>query len=230
MGPKILNYIYWKWRVVVESPSYVWLFCYSMDCSLPGSSVHGIFQARILEWVAMPSSRRSSRLRDQTHVSCISRLGRWAFLTCHTLSPVCGALWFSGRISPSIFSLLWFDYDVSGHGFLWVVPVWSSLSFFHSLLSILYCWATREAGKWSDTLLNNSWIKKKKREITYLLGSNKKDNMSPKPCTQWVCMQRKVSWVKGICDQTRKMRNFPDSPVVKTLCFQCIGFDPWTGN
>ena len=130
----------------------------------------------------------------------------------------------------SIFSFLWFDYDVSGHGFLWVVPVWSSLSFLHSLLSILYCWATREAGKWSDTLLNNSWIKKKKREITYLLGSNKKDNMSPKPCTQWVCMQRKVAWVKGICDQTRKMRNFPDSPVVKTLSFQCIGFDPWTGN
>ena len=35
--------------------------CYPMDHSLPGSSVHGIFQAKILEWVAMPSSRRSSR-------------------------------------------------------------------------------------------------------------------------------------------------------------------------
>ena len=34
--------------------------CDSMDCSLPGSSVHGILQARILEWVAMPSSRESS--------------------------------------------------------------------------------------------------------------------------------------------------------------------------
>ena len=34
--------------------------CDPVDCSLPGSSVHGIFQARILEWVAMPSSRRSS--------------------------------------------------------------------------------------------------------------------------------------------------------------------------
>ena len=34
--------------------------CYSMDCSLPGSSVHGILQAKILEWVAMPSSRGSS--------------------------------------------------------------------------------------------------------------------------------------------------------------------------
>ena len=36
------------------------------DCSTPGSSLHGILQARILEWVAMPSSRGSSRLWDQT--------------------------------------------------------------------------------------------------------------------------------------------------------------------
>ena len=47
-------------------------FCDSMDCSTAGSSVHGIFQARILEWVAMPASRGSSRARDQTHISCIS--------------------------------------------------------------------------------------------------------------------------------------------------------------
>ena len=40
--------------------------CDLMVCSPPGSSVHGILQARILEWVAMPSSRRSSWLRDQT--------------------------------------------------------------------------------------------------------------------------------------------------------------------
>ena len=42
-----------------------------VDCSLPGFSVHGILQARILEWVAMPSSRKSSRPRDQTSISCI---------------------------------------------------------------------------------------------------------------------------------------------------------------
>ena len=40
-------------------------------CGPPGSSVHGILQARILEWVAMPSSRWSSQPRDQTQVSCI---------------------------------------------------------------------------------------------------------------------------------------------------------------
>ena len=47
--------------------------CDPMDYSLPGSSIHGIFQARILEWVATSSSRGSSRPRDQTCVSCIGR-------------------------------------------------------------------------------------------------------------------------------------------------------------
>ena len=44
-----------------------------MDCSLSESSVHGIPQARILEWVAIPFSRGSSRFRSQAHISCISR-------------------------------------------------------------------------------------------------------------------------------------------------------------
>ena len=44
-----------------------------MDCSLPGSSIHGILQARILEWVAISFSRRSSPPWDRT---CISRIGR----------------------------------------------------------------------------------------------------------------------------------------------------------
>ena len=47
-----------------------------MYCSLPGSSVHGIVQARILEWVAISYSRGSSRLRNWTRVSCISCMGR----------------------------------------------------------------------------------------------------------------------------------------------------------
>ena len=47
-----------------------------MDHSPPGSSVHGILQARILEWVAMPSSRVSSWPRDQAWISYISCIGR----------------------------------------------------------------------------------------------------------------------------------------------------------
>ena len=47
-------------------------FCDPLDCSLPGSSVHGILQARILEWVAISFSRGSSQPRDQTPVFYIA--------------------------------------------------------------------------------------------------------------------------------------------------------------
>ena len=48
------------------------VLCDPTDCSPLGSSVHGILQARILEWVAIPFSRGSSQSRDQTEVSCIA--------------------------------------------------------------------------------------------------------------------------------------------------------------
>ena len=50
--------------------------CSSVDYSPPGSSVHGIGQTRILEWVAISSSRGFSQLRDQTQVSWLSCIGR----------------------------------------------------------------------------------------------------------------------------------------------------------
>ena len=46
--------------------------CNPIDCSLPGSSVHGVLQARILGWVAISFSRASSRPRNRTRVSCIA--------------------------------------------------------------------------------------------------------------------------------------------------------------
>ena len=51
--------------------------CNPRDCSPPGSSVHRILQARILEWVAISFSRGSSRPGDWTGVSCASCIGRW---------------------------------------------------------------------------------------------------------------------------------------------------------
>ena len=61
---------------------------YPIECSLPCSSVHGISQARILEWVAMSSSRGSSLPRDQIQVS---RIGRWVlyhWATWEASSPI----------------------------------------------------------------------------------------------------------------------------------------------
>ena len=65
-------------------------FWNSMDCSPPGSSVHGILQGRILEWVAIPFSRGSSQPRDWTHVSWIT--GRffsvWEYASHLYIQPV----------------------------------------------------------------------------------------------------------------------------------------------
>ena len=67
-----------KWSEVAQS---CLTLCDPMDCSLPGSSVHGIFQARILEWVVISCSRGSSWPRNQTCISCI---GRWILYHCAT--------------------------------------------------------------------------------------------------------------------------------------------------
>ena len=62
-----IYHLKWKWSRSVVSP-----FCYPLNCSLSGLSVHGIFQARVLEWVAISFSRGSSQPRDWTQVSCIA--------------------------------------------------------------------------------------------------------------------------------------------------------------
>ena len=56
----------WASEVTQSCPA----LCDPMDCGLPGSSIHGIFQARVLEWVAISFSRGSSQPRDQTQVFC----------------------------------------------------------------------------------------------------------------------------------------------------------------
>ena len=58
--------------------------CDPRDCTFPGSSFHGILQARILEWVAISFSRRSSLPRDRTCISYVSSIGRQVrFPWCH---------------------------------------------------------------------------------------------------------------------------------------------------
>ena len=66
-----------KWSEVIQS---CLTLCDPMDCSLPSSSIHGILQARILEWVAISFSRESSLPRDRTQVSRIGgrRFNLWA--------------------------------------------------------------------------------------------------------------------------------------------------------
>ena len=69
------------WQEVLQSSTIWWWWfscsvvsdsCDPMDCSPPGSSVHGILQARILEWIAISFSRGSSRPGNRIQVSCIA--------------------------------------------------------------------------------------------------------------------------------------------------------------
>ena len=93
-------------RTCAQLLSCVWL-CDSMDCSPPGSCVHGIPQARILEWVTISSSRGSSWPRDQTCVSCNSCTGRQILLSLYHL----------GSIKVSISTKFPSAGNTAGHGF-----------------------------------------------------------------------------------------------------------------
>ena len=86
---------WWWWWLLCITQSHVCMhakliqlcltLCDSNDCSLPGSSVCGILQARILEWVAMHFSRGSSQPRGQTRIFCVSYIGRHVLYHQHHL-------------------------------------------------------------------------------------------------------------------------------------------------
>ena len=75
-GNPSIGYSEWVSEVSQSCPT----LCHPVDCSPPGSSMHGILQAGILKWVAISFSRGSSRPRDRTQVSCIAgrRFNLWA--------------------------------------------------------------------------------------------------------------------------------------------------------
>ena len=105
-------------------------------CSLPGSSVHGIFQARILEWFAMPSSRGSSQPRDLTQVSHI--VGRFFTIWAITLVPsnaqtdLGQTSWESSRHTYMVYQVQLVWCYVGGYSD-WYSP--GHLSFSHSVMS-----------------------------------------------------------------------------------------------
>ena len=70
--------------VPAQSSSYVQLFCDLRAYSPPGSSVHGILQARVLEWVTMSYLKGASQPRDGTLISCISCIDRQILYHCTT--------------------------------------------------------------------------------------------------------------------------------------------------
>ena len=82
--------------------------CDPVDHSLPSSSVYGIFQARILEWAAISSSRESSQPRDQTHISYIGRqiLYHWATREAQNSTKEGKIQLYRNKVSTSYWNLL----------------------------------------------------------------------------------------------------------------------------
>ena len=85
-APKVI--VYYPMCVHAKSLQSCPTLCDPVDCSLPESSVHGILQARILEWVAMLSSRGSSLPRDRICISCSSCLADGFFTTGPLRKPI----------------------------------------------------------------------------------------------------------------------------------------------
>ena len=106
--------------------------CNPMDCSPLGSSVHGILQARILEWVAMPSSKGSSRPRDRTHISWISCTAGGFFTAEPPGKPVSGK-------TEGLFFLSWIWADLVEVTFR---DFWAEASSSLTASAVLKLWTT----------------------------------------------------------------------------------------
>ena len=103
----LVNYLFYilnlNWKYVLKQILLL-LSCFNlvrlcgpMDCSRPGSSVHGILQARILKWVAMPSSKSSSQPKDRTQISCIA--GRFFTIWASRVYILIPTSWFIPSLS-----------------------------------------------------------------------------------------------------------------------------------
>ena len=137
--------IKWKWSEVAQLCV---TLCDPMDCSLPGSSIHGIFQARVLEWVAITFSRESSWSSNQTQVSCIvgrrftiwarkgHKVGIWINLPNHYQTPPtdciqCHSLFLASMYEATHFSMSFptlgmynpFSYSCSSENNLWLLII-----------------------------------------------------------------------------------------------------------
>ena len=154
----------WKWKLL----SHVRL-CDPMDCCLPGSPIHWILQARILEWVAIPFSRGSSWPRDWIHISCIAS---GFFATEPPERPIvreqnsgCQGLGEMGRC---------YSISISFRYAWWVRPEirWTRLH----LLTVLYCGTAPCAETWMglETVIQSEVSQREKNKyclLTHICGT-----------------------------------------------------------
>ena len=135
-------------------------FCNPMDCSLPSFSVHEIFQARTLEWVAISYSRESSWPRNETHVSCIGRqilchYATWEAIVLHYLSYCSNCF---GQLAFSVDSrVLWHAPSfvvVMFHSFFFPLWIFHYFLAWFSKLTLYFYWSSPR----SSHFLEESWF------------------------------------------------------------------------
>ena len=110
-----------------------------LNCSLPGSSFHGIFQARILEWVSIPFSRGSSQPRDKTRVLASPALAG-GFFTSSATWEAQGSVYLDSKVSAGIRSF----------PLICLVSSWTSSYLEHVLLVVNGRSAREEARAWQQ--------------------------------------------------------------------------------
>ena len=169
---RLVNNPSWWFQVCmyVQLLNFVRVFCDPMDCSPPGSSVHGIFQVRLLEWVALLSSKGSSWPRDRVHLSCVedsSSLGNLGSpdtsvsVSKHTLS-----FRSAGCPRGSVLGLPFLPLSLSlgnfiySHGFSYLANtddadtfIWLTAIF---LIQFWHFWTVLESEDWIDSTLHSS--------------------------------------------------------------------------
>ena len=125
-----------------------------MHCSSPGSSVHGISQARILEWVAISFSRGSSQPRDQTHIPC---LASWFFTTEPPGKPLSHLLHFVWHTLGPFITLQMTQFHSSTYSIIHMYHIFFILSiFYHTYVPYLLYPVNGHLGSFNVLAIVNS--------------------------------------------------------------------------
>ena len=143
--------------------------CDLMNCILPSSSIHGIFQTKILKQVTISFSRGSSQPRNQTHVSCISCNGRKFLyqlslkgrssrddctMSFYIKDLIICRFWYTGGVGIPGMNLLWFrGLTIIAYVYIYTyIYVYFHCSIFDIFLLCIYI-------NWGMSTIENSWIK-----------------------------------------------------------------------
>ena len=158
--------------------------CDPMDCSLPGSFVHGILQTRILECVAMPSSGGSSLSRDQTHTFCGSCIaGRYIYIYIYRYIYIYiylqlshwGSLCFGIQLTKHAITYLWVLgkrknnvlHSYQGRMLNLIVKIWKAFQKRCKVKAIEWVGVTQEKPEDSASDRERAWLSQEKKVIPH---------------------------------------------------------------